>query len=215
MAVYPLIYVICTLPLASARTAAMAGRNVPMSYLLFAGAMITSNGWLDCLLYALTRRILIFSDDPPSEDCGLETFALPWTPITRFGTTTTITAGGNDLAGLKGSVRSRFGLSRKASLVSWRSSTSSTAPIYTGGGGSISRNTSVWDKSQSDVMGGLVSVPSMEAKKEMTVMVTHETVQMEDLQELEEIRERNERKAVRPLRLEDMELDFESKPSGI
>ncbi|KAF2096893.1 hypothetical protein NA57DRAFT_21095, partial [Rhizodiscina lignyota] len=85
MAVYPAVYVVCTLPLASARTAAMAGRDVSLAHLVVAGAMITSNGWLDVLLYAMTRKILIFSDDPPTEDCGIATFQLPWESTTRFG----------------------------------------------------------------------------------------------------------------------------------
>lgn len=98
MAVYPLVYVFCTLPLASARTAAMAGNDVPAVIMVFAGAMITSNGWLDVLLYTMTRRILIFSDSPPSEDYNLDTFSAPWMNDkgSRFGTVTVITAGGDD-----------------------------------------------------------------------------------------------------------------------
>lgn len=90
MAIYPAVYVICTLPLASTRTAAMAGRDVSLTHLVVAGAFITSNGWLDVVLYTFTRNIIIFSHDPPSEDCGISTFKLPWECESRFGTTTTI-----------------------------------------------------------------------------------------------------------------------------
>lgn len=212
MAAYPLIYVICTLPLASARTAAMAGNNVPIAWLLFAGAMITSNGWLDVGLYAVTRRILIFSDEPPSEECGIETFAPLFVKESRFGTVTEITAAANEERAKKsGSVLSRANtfISRKASVASWRSSASD---------GSVNkayRSGSAWDASRSDVRGGLIEVPSMETRKEITVTVTSEDVQMEDLEELQHRGLAEENVMNAPLRREDhMALEFESKPDG-
>ncbi|OCL08855.1 integral membrane protein-like protein [Glonium stellatum] len=74
MVVYPVIYVFCTVPLASARMAAMSGHPPSLRHLCLAAAMITSNGWMDVLLYTLTRRIEIFSDEPPPEDYGVDTF---------------------------------------------------------------------------------------------------------------------------------------------
>ena len=59
---YPIVYVVCTLPLVKARLTSMAGRHVSFLELTIAGSMITSNGWLDVLLYCLTRRIMLFSD---------------------------------------------------------------------------------------------------------------------------------------------------------
>ncbi|KAF4553240.1 Hypothetical protein D9617_7g029670 [Elsinoe fawcettii] len=85
---YPIIYVVCTCPLAAMRISSMAN-NVP-SYvqLCVAAAMITSNGWLDVLLYCLTRRALIFGSEPLKEDMrALDTFY--WKPE-EYGTTTTI-----------------------------------------------------------------------------------------------------------------------------
>ena len=77
MIVYPIIYVLCTLPLASARMAAMSGHYVSYWYYCTAGAAITSCGWLDVLLYACTRRVLVFSDaPPPADELGVETFGL-------------------------------------------------------------------------------------------------------------------------------------------
>lgn len=53
--------------------------------------MITSNGWLDVLLYSLTRRVLLFGPEMPDETGGaLETFRLR--PDQAYGTTTTIEA---------------------------------------------------------------------------------------------------------------------------
>lgn len=93
MVVYPAVYVVCTLPLASARMAAMTGEPPSLARLCLAGAMITSNGWLDVLLYTCTRRIMIFSDEPPSDANGFDTFAPFWQEkSTRFGGETTIEA---------------------------------------------------------------------------------------------------------------------------
>ncbi|KAF1949163.1 integral membrane protein-like protein [Byssothecium circinans] len=93
MVAYPVVYVVCTLPLASARMAAMGGSPPSFARLCLAGAMITSNGWLDVLLYTLTRRIMVFSDEPPPDDNGFDTFAAFWEPPpSRFGGTCKIEA---------------------------------------------------------------------------------------------------------------------------
>ncbi|KAL9114909.1 MAG: hypothetical protein Q9227_001152 [Pyrenula ochraceoflavens] len=94
MIIYPLIYVTCTLPLAAGRMAAMTDRKIPFAYYCLAGAFITSCGWLDVLLYACTRRILIFRADPPSmNDMGLDTFGL-WDSSNKYFGTTTLIEGG-------------------------------------------------------------------------------------------------------------------------
>jgi hypothetical protein len=91
MVVYPLVYVICTIPLASARMASMSGHPPSLARLCLSGAMITSNGWLDVLLYTCTRRIMIFSDEPPSDENGIDTFATFWIEKPkRFGGECTI-----------------------------------------------------------------------------------------------------------------------------
>jgi len=93
MVVYPLVYVICTIPLASVRMATMSGHIPSYRRLCLAGAMITSNGWLDVLLYTCTRRIMIFSDEPPSETLGVDTFTTFWKDgPSRFGGECTIEA---------------------------------------------------------------------------------------------------------------------------
>jgi hypothetical protein len=89
MIAYPIIYVVCTLPLATLRmVTTINSKHVPdTKWFCFAGAMITSNGWLDVLLYTLTRRILLFSDEPPADN-GIETFSTLWSKAPIFGTET-------------------------------------------------------------------------------------------------------------------------------
>lgn len=75
MIIYPTTYVICTLPLAGGRMAAMTGSQVPNWYLCLAGASITSCGWIDVLLYAFSRQALVFGDEPVSRTVhGFQTF---------------------------------------------------------------------------------------------------------------------------------------------
>ncbi|KAH7127004.1 integral membrane protein-like protein [Dendryphion nanum] len=93
MVAYPVVYVVCTLPLASARMAAMSNHPPSLARLCLSGAMITSNGWLDVLLYTMTRRIMIFSDEPPADDNGIDTFSAFWAKSEkRFGAACTIEA---------------------------------------------------------------------------------------------------------------------------
>jgi hypothetical protein len=93
--IYPLIYVMCTLPLALGRIATMAGAHVPLGYYCFAGTLIASNGSFDCLLFGTTRHAIVFSatDDVDVEDTGLETFAFMRTPEGQFGNTIWIQGG--------------------------------------------------------------------------------------------------------------------------
>jgi hypothetical protein len=90
MVAYPIIYVVCTLPLATLRMVSIRNKHAkpPLELFCFAGAMITSNGWLDVLLYTLTRRIVFFSDEPPTDN-GLDSFGTPWGTKPLFGTETT------------------------------------------------------------------------------------------------------------------------------
>jgi hypothetical protein len=94
MIIYPTIYVLCTLPLAAGRMVAMTGHVIPYWYYCIAGAAITSCGWLDVVLYALTRRVLVFSDAPPPiDEYGLETFGVFHSPE-EFWSVRTVVEGG-------------------------------------------------------------------------------------------------------------------------
>lgn len=59
MIMYPAVYIVLTLPIAVGRMVAMTGTDLPDTFLCIAGALLTSCGWIDALLYALTRRILV------------------------------------------------------------------------------------------------------------------------------------------------------------
>lgn len=62
MIVYPVIYVVCTMPLAAGRVSSLAGRELPQWFYPVAGSMLASLGWLDALLYTLTKKVLIGSE---------------------------------------------------------------------------------------------------------------------------------------------------------
>jgi hypothetical protein len=106
MILYPLIYTVCTAPLAAGRIYALAGHDVSLGYFCAAGTMIACNGWLDVLLYASTRADIVFSEFPPGQETGLETFAFMGKGHgIKLGTVTTIealgdvTRGGSRVAG--------------------------------------------------------------------------------------------------------------------
>lgn len=72
---YPLVYIICTLPAATARLKIMAGRKVTTPELTAVGTMLVSNGFLDVFLYTITRSSLLFGAAVPDDDVyALETF---------------------------------------------------------------------------------------------------------------------------------------------
>ena len=76
---YPIIYVVCTLPAVVARLRIMTGHKAGFEEFTFVGVMMTSNGWLDVLLYVITRRSLIFGPAIQNQEAhGLDTFQ-PWT----------------------------------------------------------------------------------------------------------------------------------------
>ncbi|GAB7354634.1 hypothetical protein MBLNU459_g5069t1 [Dothideomycetes sp. NU459] len=66
MILYPLFYILLTLPLSAGRMWSMAhhGASLPNAFQCVAGAMIASCGWVDALLYTLTRKTLILGNSP-------------------------------------------------------------------------------------------------------------------------------------------------------
>ncbi|KAI1506172.1 G protein-coupled glucose receptor regulating Gpa2-domain-containing protein [Biscogniauxia marginata] len=62
MLAYAIVYTILTLPLAAGRMASMSGHEPSNAYYFFAGCLFTSCGFIDTLLYAFTRRTLLFNE---------------------------------------------------------------------------------------------------------------------------------------------------------
>ena len=61
MMLYPFVYVLLTLPISACRMWSMAHDGHPVSDTtqIIVGALLASCGWVDCLLYSLTRKRLI------------------------------------------------------------------------------------------------------------------------------------------------------------
>lgn len=70
MVLFPIAYIILTLPLSAGRmwTRARGNENLPDGYALAAGSMIGSCGLVDCLLYTFTRRSLLKQDSKDSTE---------------------------------------------------------------------------------------------------------------------------------------------------
>lgn len=67
MVIYPIAYIVLSLPLAAGRMATAQGNTPDIIFFCVAGAMITSSGVVDVLLYTLTRRNLIIESEPSND----------------------------------------------------------------------------------------------------------------------------------------------------
>ena len=67
MVIYPVAYIVLSLPLAAGRMATARGETPSVTYFCVAGALITSSGLVDVLLYTLTRRNLILESEPSAD----------------------------------------------------------------------------------------------------------------------------------------------------
>ncbi|KAK2025697.1 integral membrane protein [Colletotrichum zoysiae] len=73
---YPLIFLLCTAPLALSHMLQSGRVNPPKAHLVLAGVMISSNGWLDVLVFSLTRGGILFDAPVGEQNVGLDTFML-------------------------------------------------------------------------------------------------------------------------------------------
>ncbi|CAI7589274.1 unnamed protein product [Penicillium viridicatum] len=73
MTIYPIVYIVLSLPLAAGRMATADGDAPNIIFFCCSGAIITSSGLVDVVLYTLTRRNLII-DSEPSQDHSYNKF---------------------------------------------------------------------------------------------------------------------------------------------
>ncbi|KAK2755584.1 hypothetical protein FQN54_006524 [Arachnomyces sp. PD_36] len=59
MIIYPIAYVVLSLPLAAGRMSSARGKTPDITYFCLAGAMMASSGLVDTILYTATRRALL------------------------------------------------------------------------------------------------------------------------------------------------------------
>jgi hypothetical protein len=207
MIVYPIVYVLCTLPLATMRMTSMNSVKITSyAWFCFAGAMITSNGWLDVLLYALTRRIMLFSDEPPEDEYGIETFNMPFSGsnMRTFGNKTTCEYSGNEPP-----PKSRFGhgWSKKPDAENQRSaitSYASTSQLFQ----PMAPSTAVFGPPSPKNDKGI------SVRTKTIVQVTSEPiVELTDLRDARAFREKDSGARSTSDKSE-MELEFATKPQG-
>lgn len=63
MIIYPIAYIVLSLPLAAGRMSAAQGEGPGVTYFCFAGAMMASSGFVDGILYTVTRRALLVDSE--------------------------------------------------------------------------------------------------------------------------------------------------------
>jgi hypothetical protein len=68
MVMYPIAYVVLSLPLAAGRMSTAQGHTPSVVYFCVAGGMITSSGFVDVLMYTFTRRTLIMDSEHRSDN---------------------------------------------------------------------------------------------------------------------------------------------------
>ncbi|KAH8593401.1 G protein-coupled glucose receptor regulating Gpa2-domain-containing protein [Bisporella sp. PMI_857] len=75
MILYPLIYVLTTLPLAAGRISAMVGKPPTLKYLIVSGTFMSCGGFCNVVLYSASRRIFLKENrDGSGEGTGLSAY---------------------------------------------------------------------------------------------------------------------------------------------
>ncbi|KAK2007665.1 integral membrane protein [Colletotrichum eremochloae] len=71
---YPLVFLLCTAPLALNHMMHSGGIKLSTEYLVLAGVMVSSNGWLDVLVFSTTRGSILFESPVDEQNVGIDTF---------------------------------------------------------------------------------------------------------------------------------------------
>jgi hypothetical protein len=106
MVIYPVVYVLLSLPLAAGRMATAQGNSPSKNYFAVAGSLMALSGLMDVIVYTVTRRHLITDTEHSTTDRNYENTDSQWqTNIT--------TAGGEGSRPRKGGFRMGSRLSSK------------------------------------------------------------------------------------------------------
>jgi hypothetical protein len=108
MLMFPLAYILLTLPLSAGRMWSMAHHtyNIHEGYQLASGALIACSGMVDCLLYTLTRRSLVqssTSSENKSSTSGLDSYDL--SRLNGITQTRTVTVTGDRVSTISSTTR--------------------------------------------------------------------------------------------------------------
>lgn len=63
MVLYPIVYIVLTLPLSAGRMASVSGHSPSVAYFCVAGALMTLSGFCDTLQYTLTRKSIVLDSE--------------------------------------------------------------------------------------------------------------------------------------------------------
>ncbi|KAJ5444027.1 uncharacterized protein N7458_007899 [Penicillium daleae] len=63
MVLYPIVYIVLTLPLSAGRMASVSGNSPSVAYFCVAGALMTLSGFCDTLQYTLTRKSIVLDSE--------------------------------------------------------------------------------------------------------------------------------------------------------
>jgi hypothetical protein len=88
MVIYPIAYVALALPLPAGRLAVWSGAKVSLTFYCIGATLMTSCGFIDTVLYTLTRRVLVREIGDASTRPSLST-------VERTAATRTVLAGDN------------------------------------------------------------------------------------------------------------------------
>lgn len=67
MVLYPIVYIVLTLPLSAGRMASISGKSPSVTYFCVAGALMTLSGFCDTLQYTLTRKSIVLESETRSK----------------------------------------------------------------------------------------------------------------------------------------------------
>ncbi|KAF7133986.1 hypothetical protein CNMCM5793_005512 [Aspergillus hiratsukae] len=67
MVLYPIVYIVLTLPLSAGRMASVSGKSPSVTYFCVAGALMTLSGFCDTLQYTLTRKRIVLESETRSK----------------------------------------------------------------------------------------------------------------------------------------------------